>query len=68
MASPQMQLEKRGPASGSGQMAAGVAALWTRTRVGWAGMNLQQRRWSVVSVALLAGLLGWLLWFGLRTD
>ena len=68
MASPQTQLEKRGPASGSGQIAAGVGALWTRTRVLWAGMNLQQRRWSVVAVALLGALLGGLLWFGLRAD
>ena len=68
MASPQTQLEKRGPASSSGQIAAGVAALWTRSRVGWASMNPQQRRWSVVAVVLLGALLGGLLWLGLRTD
>ncbi len=68
MAPPQTQLEKRGPASSSGQMAAGVAALWTRLRVGWASMEPQQRRWSIVAVALLTTLLGGLLWFGLRID
>ncbi len=68
MAPPQTQLEKRGPASSSGQMAAGVAALWTRLRVGWASMERQQRRWSIVAVALLTTLLGGLLWFGLRVD
>ena len=68
MAPPQTQLEKRGPASSSGQMAAGVAALWTRLRVRWASMARQQRRWSMVAVALLTTLLGGLLWYGLRID
>ena len=68
MASPQTQLEKRGPTSSSGQIAAGVSALWTRSRVGWASMNPQQRRWSVIVFVLLGALLGGLLWFGLRTD
>ena len=49
-------------------MAAGVGALWTRSRVGWASMDPQQRRWSIVSVAMLSTLLAGLLWFGLRTD
>lgn len=68
MASPQTQLEKRGPTSSSGQIAAGVSALWTRSRVGWASMNPQQRRWSVIVFVLLGALLGGLLWFGIRTD
>ena len=68
MAAPQMQLEKRVAASGSVPMAAGVAALWTRLRVGWAGMDSRQRRSAIVAVALMTALLGGLLWLGLRTD
>jgi flagellar M-ring protein FliF len=68
MPPPQTQLEKRGSESNSGQLAAGAAALWTRSRLGWEGMTPQQQRWSVTAAAILTALLGGLLWFGLRTD
>ncbi|WP_348261243.1 flagellar basal-body MS-ring/collar protein FliF [Telmatobacter sp. DSM 110680] len=68
MATPQTQLEKRESEITTSQMAAGVAALWTRSRIGWASMDPLQRRWSIVAVTMLITLLGGLLWFGLRID
>jgi len=68
MAVPGTQLEKRAPATQGGQLAAGTAALWTRARIGWAAMAPRQRSWAITAAAMLAGLLGGLLWYGLRTD
>jgi flagellar M-ring protein FliF len=68
MAAPQTQLEKRGPAGDNGQLAAGAAALWTRTRLGWAGMAPRQRSRAIVAAFTLTALLGGMLWYGLRTD
>jgi flagellar M-ring protein FliF len=39
-----------------------------RGRIAWAGMQPQQRAWSVVSAMFLAGLAGFLLWYALRPD
>ncbi|MDE3200376.1 MAG: flagellar M-ring protein FliF, partial [Acidobacteriota bacterium] len=47
---------------------AGITALWTRSKIAWAGMPPGQRRWSVVAAGLIAALLGTLLWMGMRTD
>jgi flagellar M-ring protein FliF len=63
-----MQLEKRTPAGDGGQLQAGAAAMWTRTRLAWAAMAPQQRRWTIASTIMLGLLLGGLLWYGLRTD
>ena len=68
MAPPGTQLEKRVPGGDGGPLAAGVAAMWTRARVGWAAMAPQQRRGAMTAGVLLAALLGGLLWYGLRTD
>ncbi len=42
--------------------------MWTRSRIGWAAMAPQQRRWAIVTAAVLSALLGGMLWYGLRTD
>lgn len=69
MATTETQLAKSGAtAGGQGALPAGLSALWTRARVHWAGMSGGQRNGSLVSAALLAMLLGGMLWFGLRTD
>jgi len=68
MAAPGTQLEKRAPVGDGGQLQAGAAAMWTRTRLGWAAMAPQQRRWTIASSAMLIVLLAGLLWYGLRTD
>jgi flagellar M-ring protein FliF len=44
------------------------AGLWGRSRILWAGMPPQQRRWALTAALLLTGLVGGLLWLGLRTD
>jgi flagellar M-ring protein FliF len=63
------QLEKNAPATaGNAPLANGLSALWVRGRVRWAGMQSSQRGWTVVSVLLLAGLLGGMLWSMVRTD
>jgi flagellar M-ring protein FliF len=63
------QLEKNAPAvTGNAPLASGLSALWVRGRVRWAGMQPSQRTWTVVSVVLLAGLLGAMSWSMLRTD
>src|SRR5579859_2473576 len=68
MAPPGTQLEKRSPATQSDPLTAGAMAMLTRARVAWAGMAPQQRGWTVASTAMLAALLGGLLWYGVRTD
>ena len=68
MAAPGTQLEKRAPTGDGGPLQTGAAAVWMRTRLGWAAMAPQQRRWTVATAALLSTLLGGLLWYGLRTD
>ena len=67
MTPPGTQLEKR-VSGGDIPLAAGASALWTRTRVSWAAMAPQQRRWAIAACVMLAAMLGGLLWYGLRTD
>jgi flagellar M-ring protein FliF len=43
-------------------------ALWQLARVRWAAMTPAGRRSSVVAAVLLAGLVGGLFWYGMRTD
>jgi flagellar M-ring protein FliF len=63
------QLARTAPATAVPPQPAGrLGALWQLARVRWATMLPGQRRWSAVAALLLAGLLGGLLWYGLRTD
>src|ERR1700733_9608003 len=45
-----------------------LAGLWDLARVRWTTMQPAQRRWALTSAVLLAGLVGGLFWYGLRTD
>ncbi len=45
-----------------------LAALWNLARVRWAAMPAVQRGWTAAVALLLAGLVGGILWYGLRTD
>jgi flagellar M-ring protein FliF len=63
------QLQKSAPPMpGNVPLGAGLSALWTRSRVVWAGMQPRQRGWAVVTGMLLAGLAGFLLWYALGPD
>jgi len=63
------QLEKvQTVTSASVPMAAGLGALWTRTKVRWTGMQRRQRLAAIVAAVLLAGMAAFLLWNALRTD
>jgi flagellar M-ring protein FliF len=62
------QLEKSAPASPGKTPANGLSTLWVRGRVWWASLQPAQRTWTVVSVFLLASLVGGLLFLMLRTD
>jgi flagellar M-ring protein FliF len=68
MASPAMQLEKRGPTGETKPIPAGAAALWIRTQGVWATMSGRQRNGAIATFLLLAGLLAGLSWYALRTD
>ena len=68
MATPGTQLDKTTAGISPGLTAAGMSALWTRARVQWASMAPKQRNWTTCSAVLLAGLIGGVLWYGLRTD
>jgi flagellar M-ring protein FliF len=68
MTSPGAQLDRRPTTGNSAQIVSGASALWTRARVQWASMTAPQRRGSIVAALLLGGLLGTILWYGLRTD
>ncbi|HUY95359.1 MAG TPA: flagellar basal-body MS-ring/collar protein FliF [Terracidiphilus sp.] len=61
------QLEKTAPPVPA-RVPGGLAVLWTRARIVWAGMQPRQRAWAVVSGALLASLTGFLLWYAVRPD
>ncbi len=67
MATTGTQLARSG-VTGSGQVASGMSALWTRMRLQWASMPGGQRNGLLVAATLLASLLGGLFWYGLRTD
>jgi flagellar M-ring protein FliF len=63
------QLEKSAPATpGQPRLTDRFAGLWGRGQVRWAGMQPAQRGWAIAAGLLLAGLVGGLLWYGLRTD
>ena len=63
------QLQKSAPTMpGQPQLTDRLAGLWGRTRVFWAQMHPTQRGWTVVLILLLAGLVGGLFWYGLRSD
>jgi flagellar M-ring protein FliF len=63
------QLQKSAQAMpGRPQLPDRLAGLWGRMRVRWAQMQSAQRIWSLVAALLLAGLIGFLAWYGLRTD
>jgi len=63
------QLEKSAaPMPGQLPWADRLAGVWDLARVRWATMQPAQRRWALTWAALLAGLMGGLLWYGLRTD
>src|SRR5246127_790502 len=69
MANTGTQLEKSAPpAGGAAQLQTSLSTLLTRARVHWASTPANQRRWSIVAGALLRGLIGGMLWYGLRTD
>jgi len=55
---------RQGPAQPGGRL----AGLWGLGRVRWAEMPAQQRGWTIAAALLLAGLVGGLFWYGLRTD
>ncbi|MGC9157673.1 MAG: flagellar basal-body MS-ring/collar protein FliF [Terracidiphilus sp.] len=63
------QLDKRAPATpGEPQLTDRIAGVWGGIRVRWAALQPAQRGWALAAGALLALLLGGLLWYGLRTD
>ena len=68
MASPAMQLEKRGPTGEGNPLPSGAAALWKRTQDVWASMSGRQHNGAIAALVLLAGLVGGLSWYALRTD
>jgi flagellar M-ring protein FliF len=68
MASPAMQLEKRGPTGEGNPLPSGADALWRRTQGVWASMSGRQRNGAFAALLLLSGLMGGLSWYALRTD
>ena len=64
------QLEKSAPVlrPGQPQLTDRLAALWGLSKVRWAAMPAAQRRWTAAVALALAGLIGLLFWYGMRTD
>jgi flagellar M-ring protein FliF len=63
------QLQMSAPAiPGNIPLGAGLSALWTRSRVLWAGMLPKQRIWAAVAFLLAAGFIAFLGWYAFRTD
>src|SRR5665213_1275765 len=63
------QLEKGGPVKpAQPQMAGQLSAVWEGAWTRWSGMTSPQRGWALVAGSLIAAVLGFLLWNGLRTD
>src|SRR5665213_416163 len=63
------QLEKGGSAKlAQPQMAGQLSAVWEGAWTRWSGMTSPQRGWVLVAGSLIAAVLGFLLWNGLRTD
>ena len=61
------QLDKMAQPLAAGPMGSGIFALWTRSRILWASIPREQRRWSLLAAVLLAALIGGMAWYGLRT-
>lgn len=69
MATTPSPLEKVVPATlAAGPWNARLIPLWTRARIHWAALSRSQRRAFTAASALLALLLGGMLWYGMRTD
>src|SRR3954447_23610072 len=62
------QLEKSAPATPDKTLAHGLSTVCVRARVWWASLQATQRTWALVSVLLLASLVGGLLYLMLRTE
>src|SRR5580658_6710825 len=63
------QLEKSAPIyPGQPQLSDRLAGLMAQMRVRWTALLPAQRNWAIATVALLAALIGGLMWYGLRTD
>src|SRR4051794_16235946 len=62
------QLEKSAPATPGSGLASGLSTAWVRGRVWWASLQGGQRTWAVVSLVLLASLVGGILYLMLRPD
>lgn len=63
------QIEKSTPAVPDQRRWADEATrVWTRVKVGWAGMQPSQRNWLLAGTGALLLLLGGLLWYALRPD
>jgi flagellar M-ring protein FliF len=63
------QLEKSVPANpGQPQLSDRLAGLMGQGRVRWATMLPAQRNWAIATAAVLAALIGGLMWYGMRTD
>jgi flagellar M-ring protein FliF len=64
------QLEKSAPPlrPGQPQLTDRLAALWGLGKVRWAAMPAAQRGWTTAVALALAGLIGMLSWYGMRTD
>ncbi len=45
-----------------------LGSLWTGAQLRWAGMQPGQRRWMLAAVGMLSAVMGFLLWYGMRTD
>src|SRR3954447_7868687 len=62
------QLEKSAPATPDKTLAHGLSTVCVRARVWWASLQATQRTWALVSVLLLASLVGGILYLMLRPD
>ena len=64
------QLEKSAPPPrpGQPQLTDRMAALWGLGKVRWGLMPAAQRGWTAAVTLALAGLIGLLFWYGMRTD
>jgi flagellar M-ring protein FliF len=62
------QIEKSATSPAQLPISMQLSALWERTRTQWGAMAPAQRRWSLVAGLLLAVVLGFLLWNGVRSD
>lgn len=68
MAPAGTQLERRAPLVEAGEPATGPLAMLARAQRAWSALNPGQRTWGTAAFVMLAGLIGGLLWYGLRPD